>query len=91
MIFQLYILNKSGGGDIYDYILIASSFDEEITYQITEELHIAREKILHMDNIYIFIHDYWEKNYNLSKKRILCIGNENRYKQIKDIYIIAIQ
>lgn len=71
----------------YDYILVASSFDKDITYQIEKKLNIGKEKILHMYNIHNFMHDYWESNYNLSKKRILCIGDVNRYKLIKDIYI----
>lgn len=87
-IFDISVISPNQIGQYtYDYILVASSFDEEITHQIIEELHIPKEKILHMYNIYIFMYNYWETNYNLSKKRILYIGNKKLYKQRKDIYI----
>lgn len=69
-----------------DFILIASSFDEEITKQIVNELHIDEKQILHMYDIFRFMYAYWENNLHLSKKKILCIGDKVRYNQIKEIY-----
>lgn len=74
-----------------DYILIASSYDEEITEQIVDKLHYDAKTIIHMCDIYHFMYDYWENTLSLSQKKVLCIvKNQVDYEQRKSWFMCRI-